>query len=475
MLLPHTRRWMMVALTGASVVLSACGSRQEFNTPAPSALGAAPAAEAKGRTSGVTITVIDAAARPLAGASVALLDAGGASVGPEIKTDVEGRASFPKVPPGKGYQAVARLQELRATHALDVENEAPVLVTVLVAPANAPRGTIGGAVLDAVTGRPLHGATVSVVGISGSTRSNADGSFLLKAVPVGTPIVLAHFPGFREQRLGVALRAGASMRADFRLVPARDLNRLGHTWIATSQAVLELDSATSRLAQLRRGAGQVRVLANGHLLLATSQGVEEVTPTGTSVWSYKPLVLGRLSQPQGVHRAASGNTFIADTGNDRVIEVSSSQQVQRTLKVDLARPMSVERLDLSKTTLVADTGHHRVIEVNDAGRIVWGFGDGDLSNLNRPTHATRLPNGNTLVTDTGNSRILEITPDHRLAWDFGGDGNRATCFLPNSAVRLPNGNTLIADTGNQRVIEVSPAREVVWRAAVEAPLFAERY
>lgn len=328
--------------------------------------------------------------------------------------------------------------------------------------------------MDGLTGRPLHGATVAVAGLQGTARAGVDGAFVLKGVPVGNPIVTASYPGFKAQRTVATLQPGASMRLDFRLAPARDVARFGHTVIATARAILEVDAAGSPIWTSRKGAHQVRVLPSGNLLAAGPGGVDEIAPGGAVAWSYKPLVLGRLGNPQGAFRAASGNTFIADTDHDRVLEVSTSQQLQRALRADFSRPMSVERLDATRTTLVADTGHNRVLEVDDAGRIVWGFGDGHPQTLNRPTHAMRLPNGNTLVADTGNSRVLEITPDHRLAWDYG-DGQRATCFLPSSAVRLPGGSTLIADTGNQRVIEVAADRAVIWQHAVEGPLFADRF
>jgi hypothetical protein len=461
--------WLALATTLAS----GCGSRLEFATPDAPAAGGGPS-EIKKAASGVTITVIDASARPVPGALVTILDASGRPVGAETKADASGQATFPKVPPAAGYLAAARAQGLTARHAFDVEGEAAVLVSILLTPAQGARGTLAGAVIDGLTGRPLHGATVAVAGLQATARAAADGAFLLKGVPVGNPIVTASYPGFKSQRTVATLRAGASVRLDFRLMPARDAARFGHTVIATSRAIHEVDAAGSPIWTSRKGAFQVRVLPSGNLLAAGPGGVDEIVPGGAVAWSYKPLMLGRLGNPQGAFRATSGNTFIADTEHDRVLEVSTSQQLQRSLRADLSRPMSVERLDATRTTLVADTGHNRVLEVDDAGRIIWGFGDGQPQTLNRPTHATRLPNGNTLVADTGNSRILEITPDHRLAWDYG-DGQRTTCFLPSSAVRLPGGTTLIADTGNQRVIEVSADRAVVWQHAVEGPLFADRF
>lgn len=466
-----TRFFIAAALALASAAATGCGDRTYFDAPVPE--GDAKGASSEKAPTGVAITVIDQTSKPVVGATVGIADASGKLLAADVATDDAGKATFAKLPPGKGYVATARHKGLAATHALDVEGEAQVLVSIMITAANGLKGTLSGTVIDGFTGQPLHGALVSVVGMQNTTRSNADGSYVLKDVPAGNPIVVAAFPGFAEQRTMVAVRGGQLVRSDVRLKPGSNNMHFGQTLIATAQTIVKVDRVGSKLWTTRKGGAQARLLANGNVLVANGGGVDEVTFGGKVAWSYKPLVFGRLNNAQGVFRAASGNTFIADTDNNRVIEVSTSQQIQRSVKFDFRKPMSVERLEASHTTLVADTGNNRVVEVDDAGRVIWGFGDGNPENLNHPTHAVRLPNGNTLVTDSGNSRILEITRESRLAWDYG-DNTRATCAFPNAATRLPNGNTLVADTGNHRVIEVDRNRQIVWTHEIDAPLFAER-
>jgi DNA-binding beta-propeller fold protein YncE len=202
--------------------------------------------------------------------------------------------------------------------------------------------------------------------------------------------------------------------------------------------------------------------------------VVELNASSMVVWSYQSMLFGSLSNPQGVTRTKSGNTLVADTGNNRVIEISASHKIEKTIKFRFNHPMSVDRVDATNTTLVADTGSNRVLEVADNGTITWSVGDGTTGLLSHPAFAQRLANGNTLIADTGNHRVLEVTKDRKLAWSYGGNGERATCYLPNSAVRLSNGNTLIADTGNDRVIEVDAKGAIVWQMPTEQPLFAER-
>lgn len=465
------RLFLAAALVLASAAAAGCGDRAYTEAPVPA--GDQKAAAGDKAPTGVAITVIDQNSKPVAGAAVGIADASGKVVAADVATDASGMATFAKVPVGKGYVATARHKGVTATHALDVEGEAQVLVSIMLAASNGLKGMLSGTIIDGFTRRPLHGALVSVVGMQNTTRSNADGSYVLKDVPAGNPIVVAAFPGFGEKRAMIAVRGGQSVRADLQLMPGTNGVHFGQTLIATEKTIVKVDRVGSRLWTTKKGGAQARLLANGNVLVANGGGVDEVTFNGGVVWSYKPLLFGRLNHAQGAFRAASGNTFIADTDNNRVIEVSTSQQIQRAVKFDFRQPMSVERLETSHTTLVADTGNNRVLEIDDNGRVVWGFGDGNPENLNHPTHAQRLPNGNTLVTDSGNSRILEITRDAKMAW-FYGDNTRATCAFPNAATRLPSGNTLVADTGNHRVIEVDRNQQIVWTHEIDAPLYAER-
>lgn len=197
-----------------------------------------------------------------------------------------------------------------------------------------------------------------------------------------------------------------------------------------------------------------------------------INADNTVVWNYRPLLFGALNAPQGISQASNGNIFIADTGNNRVLEVSQSLKVENTIRATFKHPLSAEREEAVHTTLVADSGNDRVLEVDDSGNTVWGLGAPTLSH---PSDARRLPNGDTLITDSGNHRVLQINRAQGLRFMYGGDGNRATCYFPNSAQGLPNGDVLIADTGNNRVIEVNQQGTIVWQLQnLESPSFAQR-
>jgi hypothetical protein len=337
--------------------------------------------------------------------------------------------------------------------------------------ADASLGTVGGSITDGLSGQPLDGATVSVMGTQKTVKALADGSFLLKDVPVGNPTVVAIMPGYRENRANVVLSSGKLERADLKLYPAGDAGRIGHTVISMAHTVLEVDRLGNLVRTLPRGGYQAHPLPNGNTLIAGASTASEVNSNNVVLWSYQPLIFGRLANPQGVSKASNGNYFIADTDNNRVLEIGPKHAIQTTIKASFNHPCSVEREEATHTTLVADTGNNRVVEVDDNGTVVWGVG----INLLHPTYAARLPNGDTVIADSGNHRVLQINRAQGLRLMYGGDGKRETCYFPNSAQGLPNGHLLIADTGNQRVIEVDGKGTIVWKLATkEQPMFAER-
>jgi hypothetical protein len=187
-----------------------------------------------------------------------------------------------------------------------------------------------------------------------------------------------------------------------------------------------------------------------------------------------------------------GNILISDQFNNRVIEVDP-----RTKNIvwqfgngssvpgphSVVAPNDAERV--GNLTLISGTGapagseatcpsgcaDNRVFLVNQAGRIVWQYGQAGVTGagfneLNTPVQATFLPSTNILITDQANDRVIEVTLRHQIIWQYGMTGVPGTGLdqlnTPNSAELLENGDVLIADQGNNRVIEVNREKEVVW-------------
>jgi len=111
-------------------------------------------------------------------------------------------------------------------------------------------------------------------------------------------------------------------------------------------------------------------------------------------------------------------------------------------------PIEAQRLD-NGNTLIANSVNDEVIEVNPAGTIVWS----KTTELDYPWYVERLSNGNTLIVDSSNNRVIEVNPSGTIIWECPAN-------YPKEAKRLSNGNTLIAYTSN--IIEVSGECVVGW-------------
>ncbi|MBI5852598.1 MAG: PQQ-binding-like beta-propeller repeat protein [Planctomycetes bacterium] len=157
----------------------------------------------------------------------------------------------------------------------------------------------------------------------------------------------------------------------------------------------------------------------------------------------------------------NGNTLIADTVGDRVVEVSPQKEI--VWKLTDVRPYDVERL-ANGNTLVCDqrSKRERVVEFDPSGKVVWEY-----PTPNSPFDADRLANGNTLITERNKHRVIEVDRDGNIVFQI--DNLNA----PSDADRLPNGHTLIAENGAVR--EFDRQGRQCWMRAVAWAVEVNRY
>jgi hypothetical protein len=249
----------------------------------------------------------------------------------------------------------------------------------------------------------------------------------------------------------------------------------------------EMKNAGRQIAPARRA---TRLLA----LLVSAAAVAAVVVAALAPASgASPSTSKRSTTASGFNGV--GNILVTDQFNNRVLEINP-----HTNKIvwkfgsgsDVAGPTSVVapndavRIPGGKT-LIVGTGapkgtpgypaggaqDNRVFIVNQAGKIVWQYGEAGKAGsgpglLNTPAAAVRLKNGDILITDQGNQRVIEVTPAMKIVWQYGKTGVSGSGFnrlnTPNSAEVLANGHILIADEAGNRVIEVNRAtKKVVWQ------------
>ena len=182
-----------------------------------------------------------------------------------------------------------------------------------------------------------------------------------------------------------------------------------------------------------------------------------VNPMGSSTtvwfeWSLDPefdgltvsTLTNTLAQPSGLATDASGNTFIADTLNHRIVKISNAGTV----------------------STLAGTG-------------VAGFaeGQGSGAQFNEPIGIVVTPGGMIYVADSKNHRIRAITPEGNVS-TFAGLGTPGfTDGIPSAArFNLPSGLALgnigtlhVADRGNHRIRIIDSSGNVSTLAGLSTP------
>ena len=132
-------------------------------------------------------------------------------------------------------------------------------------------------------------------------------------------------------------------------------------------------------------------------------------------------------------------------------------------------------IDASGNLYVADTGNNRIRKITPAGEVTtlagstYGYADGTGSSAKfwEPTAITIDVEGNLYVADTENNRIRKVTPAGEVTTLAGstkgyadGTGGEAQFDLPQGIAIDASGNLYVADGYNRNIRKISPVGEV---------------
>lgn len=200
---------------------------------------------------------------------------------------------------------------------------------------------------------------------------------------------------------------------------------------------------------------------DGHLLIADTGNfrVIETDADGQTCWRYgnDAGTQRPLSYPRSVELLEHDRLLVADTAQDRIVEVCDKQIVERTFRGDrrlfwprCARPLATGGV------LVADGRNGRVVELDAEGTLIrelTTMNPADPVPFGDPHDVRLLPNGNLLVVDSMRDLVVEV--------DWTGHVYRAvdqehglSLRDPHSAQQLDDGSLLIADTSNHQILIV---------------------
>lgn len=204
-------------------------------------------------------------------------------------------------------------------------------------------------------------------------------------------------------------------------------------------------------------------MANGHTIVAdtTNNRIVEVDQSDRLVFSSEEWGHGkgllsdgsRLSYPNNVQLLEDGKFLVTNRNSNDFVVIDRNGSVAHRGGKGIKHPHNFERL-ASGRYIAADSDQNRIVEINAQDQITWEYSGG----MNWPRDANRLVNGHTLISDSKNSRVFEVTPEGKIVWEYK-LGYFANLY---EAVLLANGNILMSDQQHHRVIEISRLGRVVW-------------
>ncbi len=211
-----------------------------------------------------------------------------------------------------------------------------------------------------------------------------------------------------------------------------------------------------------------------------------------------PAVAAMLNTPQSIALDASGDLIIADTGNGLIRRVNGSNGVISTIggsgvssfSGDLGPAATAQfaklrgvALDASGNVYLADTGNCRVRRISastgyvstvagsgaagpSCGLFAGDNGPATEARLNAPGDVAVDSHGNLFIADTGNARIREVDVSTGIittvagggmvgAGSDGGPAASANRVSPGGRPIDGSGDVLFSDTGGNRVRSVS--------------------
>jgi sugar lactone lactonase YvrE len=235
---------------------------------------------------------------------------------------------------------------------------------------------------------------------------------------------------------------------------------------------------------------------NNHRVRKVTSGGLISTVAGNGIQGYSgdggPATSAQLSGPHKLALDAAGNLFIADLGNQCIRKVTSDGVISTVAgnkaqgqgysgddgpatSAQLNFPVGVA-LDATGNLFIADSGNNRIRKVTPGGIIstVAGNGNAGYSGDGGPPTSALLSGskgvaldvtGNLFIADSGNNRIRKVTPGGIISTvagngnaGYSGDGgpaNSAQLSGPTGIVVDSAGNLFIADFSNQCIRKVT--------------------
>ena len=143
-------------------------------------------------------------------------------------------------------------------------------------------------------------------------------------------------------------------------------------------------------------------------IYVTADAWTHLSVSGAFAFSSNPtIVASGFSRPQGVAVDSSGNVFVADTWNSRIVKMNSDGTNPTIIGSGFSYPTGVA-VDSLGNVFVADTSNGRVVKVDSDGSTQHVIGSG----LSTPKGVAVDSLGNVFVAETGGPNdVIEMKAD----------------------------------------------------------------
>jgi streptogramin lyase len=167
---------------------------------------------------------------------------------------------------------------------------------------------------------------------------------------------------------------------------------------------------------------------------------------------------GQFSNPRGIAVDAAGDVWVADSGNNRVQELSPSGQYLQQFGEEGIEPGQLEEptgiaVDASGNVWVSSSRYYRVEEFTSSGRYERKLGTFEI-----PLGIAVDSHGDVWVADERADSVQELSSSGQLLGSFG---SSAVFNAPTSVAIDADGNVWVADRFSGRVHELAPSGQPI--------------
>lgn len=243
----------------------------------------------------------------------------------------------------------------------------------------------------------------------------------------------------------------------------------------------KLGDVADPLASHLRAQCDVQGVSTTKAILVSSQ------QSGDVFWTFGTGTAGsgdtQLNYPLGVDVDSSGNVFVADNNNRRLVKITGSGSLvwqtgagaydptyPASLFVNLPKDVAI---DSNGDCFVVEYSNHRLAKFTTSGGTysrVWmlpttspasGTGDGQFTN---PISVDTDSSGNAIVADYLNHRIQKISSSGTFIWKLGSYGTGDGQFYRPMWITVdPSDDIIVADNYNNRIQKISSSGIFMWK------------